>query len=100
MPDSALSSVWLIWITDFWMKASCYRGLFSQTPVSSFGQESAGSFPVLPSSGQRHKRTLSTFQRKYFHPELLPVFRKSLKQLQRNFCVERSESESLTPPGG
>ncbi|MED6246709.1 hypothetical protein ATANTOWER_022305 [Ataeniobius toweri] len=80
MPDSAPRSIWVIRITDFWRKVFYYRGLRSQTPVSSSGKESSWQLPVFPSSGPRHKHTLSTLQPKSLNPELLTVLRKSLKQ--------------------
>ncbi|MEQ2245986.1 hypothetical protein ILYODFUR_033716 [Ilyodon furcidens] len=100
MPDFAPRSIWVIRIASLWRKVFYSCGLRSQTPVSSFGQESSWQLPVFPSSGPRHKRTLSTLQRKYLHPELLTVLRKSLKHHQRNVCVVRSnsDSDSLAPP--
>ncbi|MEQ2308743.1 hypothetical protein AMECASPLE_031362 [Ameca splendens] len=98
MPDFALCIVLLIWITDFWRKDSCCRGLRSQIPVSFFRTKTSWQLPVSPSSEPRHKRNLFALQRKYYLPELLTVLHKSLKQFQRNFCVEHSDFKSLNPP--
>ncbi|MEQ2302174.1 hypothetical protein AMECASPLE_003892 [Ameca splendens] len=99
MPDFALCIVLLIWMTDFWRKDSCCRGLRSQISVSFIRTKTSWQLPVSPSSEPRPKYNLFTLQPKYYLHELLTVLHKSLKQFQRNLCVEHSDSESLTPPG-
>ncbi|MEQ2253801.1 hypothetical protein ILYODFUR_036246 [Ilyodon furcidens] len=100
MPDFVLSVVLLIWITDFWRKDFGYRGLRSQISVFFICIKTSWQLPVSPPSTPRHKHNLFTFQHKYFHSELLTVLHKSRKPFKRTLCVERSDSESLTPPGG
>ncbi|MED6291823.1 hypothetical protein CHARACLAT_027580 [Characodon lateralis] len=92
MPAFTLCIVLLIWRKD-----SCCRGLRSQIAVFFIQTKTSWQLPVSPSSEPRHKRNLFTLQRKYYLPELLTVLHKSLEQFQRNFCVEHSDSESLTP---
>ncbi|MEQ2314231.1 hypothetical protein AMECASPLE_010031 [Ameca splendens] len=58
---------------SFWMIKIIYV-LRTSFPNYCFHLDSdqAGSFLLPPSPGPRHKRTLSTFQRKYLHNELTP----------------------------
>ncbi|KAK5607746.1 hypothetical protein CRENBAI_012667 [Crenichthys baileyi] len=62
----------------------------SRRLVSHVETKTSWQFHVSPSSEPRHKHNLFTLQRKYYLPELLTVLHKSLKQFQRNFCVEHS----------
>ncbi|MEQ2241805.1 hypothetical protein ILYODFUR_029120, partial [Ilyodon furcidens] len=86
---------------SFWTNKITYV-LRTSSPSNCFHLDSdqAGNFLLPPFPGPRHKRTLSTLQRKYLHIELSPEITK-LKQHQRNhlnhFCFDNLDSESLYP---
>ncbi|MED6234222.1 hypothetical protein ATANTOWER_024846 [Ataeniobius toweri] len=63
--------------------------------------DQAGSLLVPPSPGPRHKRTLSTLQRKYLHNELTQISPSSPKPHLSNhlnkLCCDNLDPESLYP---
>ncbi|MED6234862.1 hypothetical protein ATANTOWER_005330 [Ataeniobius toweri] len=64
------------------------------TLCSSFPDQ-AGSFLLLPFPGPRHKRTLSTLQRKYLHIELSP----EITKLTQTAPKKSSEQILFRQPG-